>query len=412
VRILLAAIYPYVFILLYLIIPFDEYVRALPNILMLILIIAFPFIITKKDLKKISISSTLLVVFFIVFLLANSLIQGRFELDFVFIKTMMIPIGIVFLYLPIADFKKVNKAIIFSSFIAIVYTLFQFLILVNQNSDVSILFFQETVDALLIDRVYVGLLCVLSILISYKSLTQKYHPDNKYYLASIIINISYLLLIMSKTALVILFFLVVLRQFYGKDKKIRLAITGVVLVAILITSYFKFQNDFENLFQHNKDISEVIYTESNLPLGYRTQIWDCTSKIAKENTVDLFGIGFRETANKLVLCYTNEIEDLETRQNFIDKRFNTHNQYLDFYVSAGLISLILFLGILLFLLFKNYKYFFPTALILTFILFGLVENYFHRQVGAYYLGFVLVILLINNKDILGNKLNESLSDDS
>jgi O-antigen ligase len=408
VRILLAAIYPYVFILLYLIIPFDEYVRALPNILMLILVIAFPFIITKKDLKKISISSTLLVVFFIVFLLANSLIQGRFELDFVFIKTMMIPIGIVFLYLPISDFKKVNKAIIFSSFIAIVYTLFQFLILVNQNSDVSFLFFQETVDALLIDRVYVGLLCVLSILISYKSLTQKYHPDNKYYLASIIINISYLLLIMSKTALVILFFTVVFRQFYGKDKKIRLAITGVVLVTILITGYFK----FPAVFQTNTDISKVTYTESSLPLGYRTQIWDCTSKIINENTSGFFGIGFRETANKLVLCYTNEIEDLETRQSFIDKRFNTHNQYLDFYVSAGLISLILFLGILFFLAYKNHKHFFPTALILTIILFGMVENYFHRQVGAYYLGFVLVILLINNNKKLDKKLNESLSNDN
>ena len=411
-RILLAAIYPYVFILLYIIIPFDEYVRALPNVLLLILAIAFPFIITKKDLKKISISATLLLVFFIVFLLINSLVQGRFELDFVFIKTMMIPIGIVFLYLPIADFKKVNKAIIFSSLIAIVYTLVQFLILVNQNSDVSILFFQETVDALLIDRVYVGLLCVLSVLISYKSLTKEYHPDNKYYLASIIINVAYLLLIMSKTALVILFFIVVLRQFYGKDKKIRLAITGVILVALLLTSYFKFQHVFENLFQTNKNISEVIYTESALPLGYRTLIWDCSSEISKDNSIGLFGIGFRETTNKLVSCYENEIEDEETRRNFIENRFNTHNQYLDFYISAGLISLILFLGILFILLFKNYKHFFPTALILTIILFGLVENYFHRQVGAYYLGFVLVILLINNKNILEKKLNKSVRNDS
>ncbi len=407
-RILLAAIYPYVFILLYLIIPFDEYVRALPNILILILVLAFPFIITKKDFKKISISSILLLVFFIVFLLANSIIQGRFELDFVFIKTMMIPIGIVFLYLPIADFKKVNKAIVFSSLIAIIYTLVQFLILVNQNLDVSFSFFQETVDALLIDRVYVGLVCVLSILISYKSLTKKYHPDNKYYLASIIINVLYLLLIMSKTALVILFFIVVLRQFYGKDKKIRLAITGAILVTLLITSYFK----FPTVFQPNSDISKVTYTESSLPLGYRIQIWDCTSKIINKNTAGLFGIGFIETANKLVLCYKNEIEDVETRQNFIDKRFNTHNQYLDFYISAGLISLILFLGILFFLSYKNYKHFFPTALILTIILFGMVENYFHRQVGAYYLGFVLVILLINNKKILDQKLNKSLNDDS
>jgi hypothetical protein len=173
---------------------------------MLILVVAFPFIIRKEDFKKISKNSMLLLVFFIAFLLINSSIQGRLELDFVFIKTMMIPAGIVFLYLPIADFKKVNKAIVFSSFIAIIYTLVQFLILVNQNSDVSFLFFQETVDALLIDRVYVGLLCVLSILICYKSLIKEFHPDNKYYLTCIILNSAYLLLIMSKTALALLFF--------------------------------------------------------------------------------------------------------------------------------------------------------------------------------------------------------------
>jgi O-antigen ligase len=411
-KILLAAIYPYVFILLYLIIPFDDYVRALPNILMLILVVAFPIIIKKEDFKKISKSSMLLLVFFIVYLLINSIVQGRFELDFVYIKTMMIPLGIVFLYLPIADFKKVNKAIVFSSFIAIIYTLVQFIILVNQNSDVSLLFFQETVDALLIDRVYVGLLCVLSILICYKSLTKEFHPDNKYYLTCIILNSAYLLLIMSKTALVLLFFIVVLRQFYGKNKKISLSVTAIILALLVSTIFFKFPDIFENPFQPNKDISKVNYTESTIPLGYRTLVWECSSKIANANTNKLFGIGFRETSNKLVNCYENEIEDINTRQNFINKRFNTHNQYLDFYISSGLISLILYLGILVILLFKHHKHFFPTALVLTFILFGLVENYFHRQVGAYYLGFVLVILLINNKNVLGEKFNETLADEN
>ena len=84
----------------------------------------------------------------------------------------------------------------------------------------SINFFQETVDALLIDRIYVGLLCVLSVIISYQSITKQFHPDNKYYLISIVLNVTYLLLIMSKTDIIILLFVAVLRQFYGKDKKI------------------------------------------------------------------------------------------------------------------------------------------------------------------------------------------------
>ena len=401
-RILLAAIYPYVFILLYLVIPFDEYVRVLPNILMLILIVIFPIIINKKDLKKIAKVSMFLLILFIIYLLTNSFVQGRLEVDFVYLKTIMIPLGIVFLYVPITDFKKVNKAIIFSSFIAIVYSLIKFLILVNQNTDVSINFFQETVDALLIDRIYVGLLCVLSVIISYQSITKQFHPDNKYYLINIVLNVTYLLLIMSKTAIIILLFVAVLRQFYGKDKKIRLGATAIILAFLAIMSYFKLPNNIENTFKPQKDISEVTYAGSTIPLSYRSQIWDCALKITKDSNTNFFGIGFRETSDRLVNCYENEIEDLNTKQNFINKRFNTHNQYFDFYISSGLISIILFVGILIYLFFKKHKDYYSTSLLLSIILFGLVENYFHRQVGAYYIGFVLVILLINNKNLAKN----------
>ena len=401
-RILLAAIYPYVFILLYLVIPFDEYVRVLPNILMLILIVIFPIIINKKDLKKIAKVSMFLLILFIIYLLTNSFVQGRLEVDFVYLKTIMIPLGIVFLYVPITDFKKVNKAIIFSSFIAIVYSLIKFLILVNQNTDVSINFFQETVDALLIDRIYVGLLCVLSVIISYQSITKQFHPDNKYYLISIVLNVTYLLLIMSKTAIIILLFVTVLRQFYGKDKKIRLGATAIILAFLAIMSYFKLPNNIENTFKPQKDISEVTYAGSTIPLSYRSQIWDCALKITKDSNTNFFGIGFRETSDRLVNCYENEIEDLNTKQNFINKRFNTHNQYFDFYISSGLISIILFVGILIYLFFKKHKDYYSTSLLLSIILFGLVENYFHRQVGAYYIGFVLVISLINNKNLAKN----------
>lgn len=401
-RILLAAIYPYVFILLYLVIPFDEYVRVLPNILMLILMVIFPLIINKKDLKKIANVSMFLLLLFIIYLLINSFVQGRLEIDFVYLKTIMIPLGIVFLYVPITNFKKVNKAIIFSSFIAIVYSLIKFLILVNQNTDVSINFFQETVDALLIDRIYVGFLCVLSVIISYQSITKQFHPDNKYYLISIVLNVSYLLLIMSKTAIIILLFVVVLRQFYGKDKKIRLGATAIILTFLAIISYFKLPNVIENTFKPQKDISEVTYAGSTIPLGYRSLIWDCASKITKNSNTNIFGIGFRETSDRLVNCYENEIEDLNTKQNFINKRFNTHNQYFDLYISSGLISIILFVGILIYLFFKKHKDYYSTSLLLSMILFGLAENYFHRQVGAYYIGFVLVILLINNKNAAKN----------
>lgn len=405
-RILLKALYPYVFVLLYLLIPFDEYARALPNILMGFLLLSFPFVITKNDFKKLLIKPTIILVLFYVFLLTNSFFQGNINQDIGIINKMMIPIGLVLLYLPISNFNKLKKAIVFSSFIAIVFTLVKFVILINNNAEVSLLFFQDTVDALVIDRIYIGLLCVLSIIISYQSITKKYHANKVYYFTSIIISTLYILLIMSKTAIILLVALTILKQFYGPKRKVRLSITVVVLIVFSVLGYFKYQNSFLKDININNDVSEIKYDNSNMPMGYRTIIWKCAANISSESTSKFFGIGFKETSNQLVDCYESGISDTQTKQNFISKKFNTHNQYIDFYISSGLISLILFLFILIYLVLKHHKQFFPTALLITIILFGMVESYFHRQVGAYYIGFILVMLFINQKNEPGGTLKE------
>lgn len=407
-KILLKSIYPYVFMLLYITIPFDNYIRAFPNVLMLILVFIFSFIIAKNDIKKLKKQQTTLFILFFVFLFVNSFFNGNLNLDFSTLSRMMIPLGLLFLYLPINNFKKINKAIIFSSFIAIVFTFIQFIILINQDSAVTILFFQETVDALLIDRIYLGLLCVLSILVSYQSLKKEYHPDNKYYLISIILNLLYVLLIMSKTAIIILIILFILKQFYGKKRRLKILLTACIIIISIAFGFSKFQNGFNNLIKSTNSLSKVNYDNSNMPFGYRTMIWECASKISSKNSNVFFGIGFEETKSRLVKCYNDEIVDNIAKKNFISNEFNTHNQYIDFFISSGLISLLLFIGILIYLLYKNYKLYHPTALIVTLIIFGIVENYFNRQVGAYYFGFILIMLLINNKTLPNKKIKEPI----
>jgi hypothetical protein len=60
----------------------------------------------------------------------------------------------------------------------------------------------------------------------------------------------------------------------------------------------------------------------------------------------------------------------------------------------------------MYLVFKYRHQFFPTALLITIVLFGMVENYFHRQVGAYYFGFIIVMLLINQLDKSSSAIKE------
>lgn len=394
-KVLLTAIYPYIFMMLYLIIPFDEYARALPNILMAFLIISFPFVVNKEDFKKLLIQPTIILILFYAYLLVNSLFQGTFSQDFSIINKMMIPIALALLYLPIGDFKKLKKAIVFSSFIAIVFTLFKFVVSINNNAEVSLHFFQETVDALLIDRLYIGLLCILSILTSYQFLSKKYHPDNTYYLSSIVINVLYLFLIMSKTALIILIALVLLRQFFGPKKNIRLGISFGILFLILALGYSSIKKTGRDIINSKDHISEISYNESSIPLGYRIFIWDCMLLVVKDLPNNCFGIGFKETTNNMVTCYEENISDALTKNTFVKQRFNTHNQYADFYLGSGIIGLLMFLGVLIYLLVKYRKHYYPLALVITVVLFGMVESYLNRQVGAYYIGFILVMLLIN-----------------
>ena len=133
-RILLSAIYPYAFLLLYLIIPFDNYIRALPNILVAILVLAFPFVVKKEDFKKLKSLPIILFVGLLAYLCIDSFISGRFPEDFNIIKKVMIAAGLAILYIPVADVKKINRAIIFTSLAAIVFSVYNFVLITDATN--------------------------------------------------------------------------------------------------------------------------------------------------------------------------------------------------------------------------------------------------------------------------------------
>ncbi len=397
-KILLKALYPYIFLLLFLIIPFDNYIRAFPNILLGLLVILFPFVACLKDIKKRLYKASLLLLLFVLFLGVSAVLTGRFYMDLNNLKLMLIPLGIVFVYVPVLDFNKLNKAIIFSAFATIVFSVFQFARYSFNAHDVSLSFFQETVDALLIDRPYLGLLSIVSILISYKSLTKKYSPYNKYYLINIILNVLYIFLIMSKIAIVILIALVVLKQFYGKHKKITIPISIVAISILGVFLFNAYRTNINSYLKPQELTAQIQYNTSKMPTPYRSIIWKCTKELLAKNKTSLLGMGFKKTNKKLVNCYQNNIKDSQTKHTFVTQEFNTHNQFADLYLSGGLIGLGLFLGFLISLFVTHRKHFFKTAILMSLVLFGLTENFLHRQIGVYYFGVILIFLLINKSN--------------
>ena len=393
-RILLASIYPYAFMLLYFIIPFDDYIRALPNILLGILVVAFPFVVSWQDLHKIKRLPTVLLLVFFAYLMLNTVFMGRMEDDFYILKKVLISVGLVILYIPVKDSNKIHKAIIYSSLAAIIFSLINIVILANAQENFEFGNSAMVIEGLLMDRIYLGFLCVLSILVSYQSLKEKYHPNNRYYVANIILNILFILIIVSRITILVLIVLFLLGQLYRTKKGTQMVVvTGTII--LLIAGMFALNKDFQRQLLYKQYQSEEVGLLNNaLAKEPRAIIWDCAYDVSRDQGLTLNGIGFKETNTRLLSQYEMKIEDPRIQKRFLETRYNTHNQFIDFYLASGLIGFLLFTGVLTVLFFRNHKEIYPTALLVALVFYALVENLFHRQIGAYYVGFILIILCL------------------
>ena len=401
---ILSAIYPFAFAALIFILPFDVYVRAWPNILLAILAISFPFIVCKEDFKKIDRKGALLFLGFYLFIVLQTLLLGRWENNLFFIEKVGIGMGLALLFIPIKDYKKLNNAIIFSSLIAILYSVFNILILIKNTGTFDFGNNGNPLSTLLIDRLYLGVLSIFSILISYKNITKKFSTYNKWYLVNIIINALFIFLIAARMAMLTIIFLAILRLFYKLPNRGVVIKTLVGLTIVIIAAFSLNENLRTRFFYNTPDNENLSFVEKALQVEPRVVIWECSNEIAKNNPAVLSGLGFKGTKEALMDCYkTADIEE-ERRGWFLFREYNSHNQYIDIYLSAGIIALLLFIISLGYLIYTQKKHFFPTAMVITIVLFGLIENYFHRQIGAYYFGVVLIYILLANSN--SHKISE------
>lgn len=402
-KIVLSSIYPYVFSALFLILPFDEYARSLPNILLIILLVAFPSVIERADFSRIKKTPFFIFCAFGLYLVLNTLFTGRSETNFAVVNKILVSLGLVILYLPVRDIRKVNKAIIFSSLAAIIFSIYSIILLINQQGIFNIGNPLSSVETLIIDRQYLGLLSVMSILISYWNMKKTYDPNNKYYLANIIINVLFVFLIVSRYAVVALLVIAFIRQFYGKRKMLRLGI-AVAVLAILSVLVYSIKDTSAKRFIYAEDYAtNASLIKDNTSFDPRKEIWSCAGSIINDEGLLISGLGFEGTKSALKNCYQENIQDTTTKEWFSKKKYNSHNQFLDFFMSSGVIAMALLLFWVVYTFFKNRNNFHLTAFLLAIIAFGMIENFFHRQIGAYYFGFFLIVLLIEHKKQIPSK---------
>jgi len=117
----------------------------------------------------------------------------------------------------------------------------------------------------------------------------------------------------------------------------------------------------------------------------RVIIFGCAKEIMNQPDFSiLFGSDtYSNIQNSLVSCYGNTIEDYSRRSFFLEKRFNTHSQFIDLYLIGGLIALIIFFAFLIKSILLGYKNFSALAMVVSFIMVLTIENLFHRQFGCF-----------------------------
>lgn len=316
----------------------------------------------------------------------------------------MIAAGLAILYIPVADAKKINGAIIFSSLAAILFSVYNFVLITDATGGFALGDSPQVIESLLIDRLYLGLLCTFSILISFQGIQKKYHPNNNYYLANILINALFIILIASKIAVVSLFILLLIKQFYGQRKIWKILIAAFAITAV-VGLFFVIRNEQSIQSSQKENLKNPpAFIENSMTYELRAVVWNCAQTIINEDGFTLTGIGFDATKDELVACYKTQISDIEKSEKFVSKRYNTHNQFLDFYLSAGFIALFIFLAFVVVSFITNRKQFFPTAMLAILLMYCMVENLFHRQIGAYYVGFILIVLITSAKPAENNSL--------
>ena len=379
-------------------IPFMTYAKAFVNVTMIcllgVLILGF-----KKD-KIIALLNQRYVKMFFVFLtfvILFSLFNESFFNDLS--ETRKIAQTLLLLIL----FSQVkNKEVLIYSFIAgtFISTFITDINIINYylNSFEFLISGGAVKDLFITQRLYLGFFIVISIILLLERYSKISNKKAKYiYLFLLVFFLISLFLIASRSAIAIAFLTLTTSIIYNIKNKYRIGFLltmSIVFLAIIFNS-----KTLSKRFLYSDDSIRSSFIEKIKTHEPRYDIWKFSTQIFKEEKPYIFGIGTFRTQELLVSKY--QLMPIEKRKNwFMERNFNTHNQYLDILISFGLIGLFVFLFLLKEIIVLCYKNIYSANLILSLVLFLLIENVFHRQLGSFIFALTLAIavFIINSEN--------------
>ncbi|WP_181777988.1 O-antigen ligase family protein [Weeksella virosa] len=244
-------------------------------------------------------------------------------------------------------------------------------------------------DILILERPYLGFLCVIGILLSFH-LYQK--TKTKFYLFTTALFVIYPFVISARMSILSLILILIIYLFFNNKISFRTkAITTVGSAAIIILLFVLNPTLKSRLKVDSINVNDIETVKNADP---RVIIWSCSYSIFTSDAYNLWiGINSKQKLeDQLVDCYKQDKTNLDRRDYFVSEKFNTHNQFIDLLLLNGFVGLILFLIMLYYVLKTSENTAIYLSLALLFFMF--VENILARQMGIYLFALVIVFVFV------------------
>ncbi|TNJ47046.1 O-antigen ligase family protein [Tamlana fucoidanivorans] len=356
--------------------------------LILILVIAFIEGIKGRQIKY---KPLLYSLPFMLYIMLRSLSEGYFFDDLKFFKLILPLILIPFSFQIFSKTNFINACQFLCLGIVIMQLISTYGIidyyLLTEGKKVALRNYGKINEILRFERPYLGFFSAVNIILGYYFF--KMHKKG-YYIISVFLSVCIIFLISARMGLliVIVSFGVV---FYNELKGIKTKMMTLISFLFAISLLFYFSDlPIKHRFQMIKYDPRLIIWSGGLEQLQSTKDYFMGTGSQKLIEVDL--LNFYKTEA--------EFEYLPDKNRFIDKNYNLHNQYLNELVRGGIIGVILFIYPFTLFLLRSIKEknLLQVLLLVSILLFLLVENLLERQVGVYSIALFLTFAIYRNDE--------------
>lgn len=246
-----------------------------------------------------------------------------------------------------------------------------------------------------INAVYFGIYLVFSSCVLLNDFPSK-NRNVKIKRSVILVILAIGIYLMQSFAVLFVYFIVFLVFLINLNKKKKINFKRIVLLALIIllpvTIFYQKAKVFNGeVFEYN--IEEDVHSANWNSLNIRLAKWECAIEVFKENNL-LFGSG--------VGCTQEKLDEMYLKKNFtigIAKRFNTHNQYLHYLVTLGILGFaayLIFLGAAFYksIISNNFLLFSIIAII---AICSVTENIFGLNKGIVFFASIYYLVLLKNE---------------